>query len=341
MRNGRNFAGMGLRCAIWLGILLFAPATPPTFAQRVQIGSESCSWTTKCSATFSKGVAFGDSVAVAVKVSDWETGAQTPAVTDSQGSSYALVKSATNTAALYQIFVFCATAASAGATSVSSTIPVKNSQDVAAAEFQGSCAVDQSTAATGASTAAATSSVSVQTGDFLFGVGASKYGETFHPGTGFTLGNALSDLVTADSLESAAANASLTFNLSGSTNWTAILVAFSPASSSGYSITATVRWDDGTAVAGTVSISQETSTNPLSLNSLGSFPLVNGVATGTLNPNLALPLTFFVSLVDTTGTVVNSLTLFSSPQLLQGISHNINASIVLSKANATVESVSF
>jgi hypothetical protein len=114
-----------------------------------------------------------------------------------------------------------------------------------------------------------------------------------------------------------------------------------PASPS-YQFTAKLMWDDGTPVAGTVAIAQQTSTNPVALNSLGSFNLnINGVAAGSVNLNLAVPLTFQVTLMDPNGTVVSSATLFGNSQIMQLLPHIFNPSVVLAKSNAAVKSFSF
>lgn len=114
-----------------------------------------------------------------------------------------------------------------------------------------------------------------------------------------------------------------------------------PASPS-FQFTATLKWDDGTAVAGTVVVAQETPANPLTTNWLGSFPLdSNGVATGTVTPNLSAPLIFSVTLVNPANAVVNSMNLFATTQILQSLPHTLNPSVVLAKANAALKSASF
>lgn len=63
-----------------------------------------------------------------------------------------------------------------------------------------------------------------------------------------------------------------------------------------------LKWDDGTPVAGQVAVAQETSTDPPASTSLGSFPLdANGAATGSVSPDLALPLDFSFTLINPTG----------------------------------------
>lgn len=325
----------------WLPLFVLTLAAP-TFAQRIQSASESCSWATSCTTPFLKNVAAGDSIAVVVKVSAWETGPQPPAVSDSQGNRYGVVISGSAPSAAYQVFLFCAPKASAGADSITSTIPIANNQDMVTLEFQGSCAVDSSTTASGISTSATTQSIPAHSGDFIVGVGASKYADTFKPTAGFTAEGNLGDIVVADSSQTTTGNADVTFTLGSSTSWTALLVAFSSAPSSGFSITATLKWDDGTPVAGTIAISQQVSTSPLTMNSLGTFPLdTSGMSTGNVNPNFALPLTFIITLINPAGAVVNSITLFANNQILQTAPYTFNASIVLAKSNAAVQSVSF
>jgi hypothetical protein len=324
----------------WLLLFVLVIAFP-TFAQRVQNGSKSCAWTTSCTASFATNVTTGDSVAVAVSVSAWGTGPQTPAVSDSQGNQYVAVSSVSNPSS-QQVFLFCAPIATAGADSITSTIGRANNQAMVTLEFQGSCAVDGSTAAIGNSSSATTQSIPAHSGDFLVGVATSQYADTFHPAAGFVADSSLGNIAMADSLQGTADSAAVTFTLGNSTNWTAQLVAFITTTPSAYSITATLTWDDGTPIAGTVAIAQQISTNPLTANSLGSFRLdANGTATGNLTPNLALPLTFVVTLINPAGTVVNSMTLFANNQILQGAPHVFHPLIVLTKSSATVKSVSF
>ena len=326
----------------WLPLFIILTLAAPTFAQRVQNASKSCSWASPCTAPFSNNVSAGDSIAVAVKVSAWEKGPQTPAVSDSQGNQYGLVSSVSDPSTLDRIFLFCTPKALAGADSITSTIPIANNQDMLTLEFQGSCAVESSATATGTSTSATTQSIPAHSGDFLVGIGTSKYADTFEPTAGFTKEGNLGDMVIADSLQTISGNAVVTFTLGSSTNWTAQLVAFSSTPSSGFSITTTLKWDDGTPVAGTIAISQQVSASPLTMNSLGSFPLdTNGMVTGNVNPNFALPLTFIVTLLDSTGAAVNSMTVFANNQVVQTAPRTLNASIVLAKSNAAVQSVSF
>src|SRR5262249_21781404 len=149
-------------------------------------------------------------------------------------------------------------------------------------------------------------------------------------------------MVIADAPQNAASNLSASFALGSSTDWTALLVAFSSATSVPFSVNATFKWDDATAVAGTITMAQGASTSPLTMTSLGSFPLdSSGVAKGTVNPNPALPLTFYVTLINPAGTVVNSMMLFANAQMLQGLPHTFNPTITLAKSNAVVNSVTF
>jgi hypothetical protein len=333
--RGRNLVNFGCGFA---GALLFFLVTSASsaFAQRVQAGSKACSWTKSCTVTSPTNMSAGDSVAVAVNVNTWQTGPQTPNVTDSQANSYALVVSVGST------FLFCAPNVAAGPNSVTSTIAVANNQDLVILEFRGSCTVDRFTTAEGSSALAATPSIPVHAGDFFIAGVTSTYSNTFQPSTGFTTEAGPGNFAIADSLQSAAGNQSITFTLGSTTNWTALLVGFSPAASTAFNTTATLKWDDGTPVAGTVTIAQEISSNPLTMNSLGSFPLdTSGVAKGTVSPDPALPLTFFVTLVSPSGTVVNSMTLFTNAQILKELPRILNPSIVLAKLNATVKSVSF
>lgn len=324
-------------CALAMGLLVFLLATASAaFAQRVQSGSNSCSWTKSCTVSFSSSVSAGDAIAAAVTVSTWETGPQVPVLADTQGDTFTLVNSVAST------FLFCAPKAVGGADSVSSSIAIAQVQAIVSLEFQGTCSVDQSTSATGSSTSAATPSIAVQAGDFLVAAATSQYRETFKASPGFTVEPGPGTLVIADAPQSAAGYASVTFTLGNSTGWTALLVAFSSTPTATFNVNATLSWNDGTPVARTVTISQQVSANPLTLNSLGSFTLnSSGVAQGPVTINTSLPLTFLVTLVNPSGSVVNSINLFASSQILQTLPHTLSASIVLSKADGSVMSASF
>jgi len=333
--RGRNLVDFGRGFAGGLMFFLMISASP-AFGQRVQSGSKGCSWTKSCAVQFSSNTSAGNSVAVAVSVGTWGTGPQTSNVTDSQANTYALVVSIGST------FLFCTPKVSAGPDSVTSTLAVANNQDMVILEFRGSCTVDQFATAAGSSASAASPRIPIHAGDFLVAGATSEYNNTFKPSTGFTAEASPGNIAIADSLQSGAGKQSVTFTLDGPTNWTVLLVAFSPVGSVVFDTTATLRWDDGTPVAGTVTIAQVISGNPLTMNSLGSYPLdTNGVAKGTMSPDPTLPLTFFVTLVSPSGSVVNSVTLFANPQILQALPRIFNPSIVLAKLNATVTSVSF
>jgi len=238
----------------WLVLFLLAFATP-AFAQSVQSASTTCSWRTSCTVPFSNSVSAGDAIAVAVKVSSWGTGAKTPVLTDSQRNPYTVVSSEDASPALYQVFVFCTPKTAAGADSITSTLPVANVQDLVILEFQGTCTVAQSTVAKGTSTSAATPSISVPSGDFLFGVATSKYYDTFKPSAGFIKDTSLGDIAVAHSSQSAAGSAAVTFTLGGSTTWTALLVAFSPAQSTAPLTVAIASPANGGTVSGTITSS--------------------------------------------------------------------------------------
>jgi Malectin domain len=114
-----------------------------------------------------------------------------------------------------------------------------------------------------------------------------------------------------------------------------------PASSS-FQLTAQLKWDDGTPVTGTVVVAQETSVSPPTSNSLGSFALAaNGTATGSLTPDLTLPLTFSLTLINSTGVIENTLTFSSDLMTINAFPHAVNASLVFSKSSGTVESFTF
>lgn len=109
-----------------------------------------------------------------------------------------------------------------------------------------------------------------------------------------------------------------------------------------FNITATVKWDDGTPVSGSIAIAQVISTSPSSTKSLGTFTLnSSGVATAAVTPNLSLPLTFSVTLLNTSGQVVNTMTLACDLTTLQTLPQTISPSIVLAKADSALKSFSF
>lgn len=109
-----------------------------------------------------------------------------------------------------------------------------------------------------------------------------------------------------------------------------------------FNITATVKWDDGTAVTGSIAIAQVISTSPTSTKSLGTFALnSSGVAAATVTPNLSLPLTFSITLLSTSGQVVNTMTLSCDLKTLQTFPQTVSPSIVLAKADSALKSFSF
>ncbi len=114
-----------------------------------------------------------------------------------------------------------------------------------------------------------------------------------------------------------------------------------PASSS-FQFTALLKWDDGTPVTGSVAVAQETSNNPPTSNPLGSFALAaNGTATGGLTPDLTLPMTFSITLINSAGVIDNTLTFSSDLMTINAFPHAVSASLVFSKASGTVESFTF
>jgi hypothetical protein len=120
-----------------------------------------------------------------------------------------------------------------------------------------------------------------------------------------------------------------------------ILPNSSPSTSS-FQLAATLKWDDGTPVAGTVVVAQEISSNPAASKSLGSFPLdAKGATTANLTPDLTLPLAFSFTLMNPTGVVVNTLKFSCDTLTLKGFPHTLNPSIILNKSSATLKSFSF
>ena len=105
-------------------------------------------------------------------------------------------------------------------------------------------------------------------------------------------------------------------------------------------LTATLTWDDGTPVAGSLNLSQLTGPgSPIQLGTFAINPF--GGASGSVNINLTQPdpLTFQVTLIGTNNTALGAPATFQVgkimfPTTLTGI----NAKIVLSKSTATIKS---
>jgi hypothetical protein len=113
-------------------------------------------------------------------------------------------------------------------------------------------------------------------------------------------------------------------------------------SSSSFQIAAKLHWDDGTPVAGTVVVAQIISSNPTSSKTLGSFPLdTTGATTASLIPDLTLPLSFSFTLINSAGTIVNTLGFTCDPSTLKVFPRTLSPQIVLAKASATLKSLSF
>ncbi|MGA9142708.1 MAG: malectin domain-containing carbohydrate-binding protein [Candidatus Acidiferrales bacterium] len=119
--------------------------------------------------------------------------------------------------------------------------------------------------------------------------------------------------------------------------------ASSPSTTSpSFAVTAKLTWDDRTPVAGTVVVTQLVSTGSTATKSLGSFLLnAKGTVTASLTPDLTLPLTFSFTLVSPTGATVNTLTFSADLVTIKVFPRTLNASIVLTKSNATLKSFSF
>ena len=109
-----------------------------------------------------------------------------------------------------------------------------------------------------------------------------------------------------------------------------------------FQVAAKLKWDDGTPIAGTVLVTQEISTNPVTSQSLGSFPLdANGTATASLAPDLTQPLTFSFALIAPTGAIAGTLTVSCTALALTAFPRTLNPSIILNRSSATVKSISF
>ena len=112
--------------------------------------------------------------------------------------------------------------------------------------------------------------------------------------------------------------------------------------SASFQVTANLKWDDGTPILGTVVAAQQISTNPPASKSLGSFTLDSaGSLTGSLSPDLTLPLSFSFTLMDPSGTTVNTLGFTCDLATVKVFPSTLNASIVLNKLNGTLKSFSF
>jgi hypothetical protein len=104
-------------------------------------------------------------------------------------------------------------------------------------------------------------------------------------------------------------------------------------------VSATLTWDDGTAVAGSVALSQIISST--ASNALGTFSLnSSGVGSGTIKIDLtqADPLTFQVSLVGTAGTHIGLPATFQVLKLMfPPAATGLTAKLVLAKATTTIK----
>jgi len=105
-------------------------------------------------------------------------------------------------------------------------------------------------------------------------------------------------------------------------------------------LSATLAWDDGTPVAGSLNLSQLT--GPGSQIQLGTFAInSSGGASGTVSLDLTQPdpLTFQVVLIGTNNTTVGAPATFQvSRMMFPSNLTGISAKIVLSKATATIKS---
>ena len=109
-----------------------------------------------------------------------------------------------------------------------------------------------------------------------------------------------------------------------------------------FHVTANLKWDDGTPVAGTVVAAQQIATNPGASKSLGSFTIDSaGTATATLVPDLTLPLTFSFTLMNPSGAAVNTLAFTCDLATIKVFPSTLSASVVLNKSTATLKSFSF
>jgi malectin (di-glucose binding ER protein) len=109
-----------------------------------------------------------------------------------------------------------------------------------------------------------------------------------------------------------------------------------------FQVAAKLKWDDGTPIAGMVLVTQEISTNPVTSQSLGNFPLdANGTATASLTPDLTQPLTFSFALIAPTGSIAGTLTVSCTALALTAFPRTLNPSIILNRSSATVKSISF
>src|SRR6266403_722214 len=121
------------------------------------------------------------------------------------------------------------------------------------------------------------------------------------------------------------------------------LLSLSAAASTGsgtLTLSATLAWDDGTPVAGSLNLSQLT--GPGSQIQLGTFAInSSGGASGTVSLDLTQPdpLTFQVVLIGTNNTTVGAPATFQvSRMMFPSNLTGISAKIVLSKATATIKS---
>lgn len=111
-------------------------------------------------------------------------------------------------------------------------------------------------------------------------------------------------------------------------------------SSDSLKASATLTWDDGTPVTGSLALTQITGTN--ASHSLGTFPInSSGVVSGTIKIDLTQPdpLTFQVVLLSPSNTQVgNSVTFQVLKVMFPASATGINAKIVLAKATTAIKS---
>jgi hypothetical protein len=104
-------------------------------------------------------------------------------------------------------------------------------------------------------------------------------------------------------------------------------------------VSATLTWDDGTPVVGSVSLVQIISAT--SSNSLGTFPInSSGVGSGTIKIDLTQPdpLTFHVSLMAANGAQIGLPATFQVLKVMfPSAATGLNAKLVLAKATTTIK----
>jgi flagellar basal body L-ring protein FlgH len=324
-----------------IGFLLLAfPALPALAAVSfVQEADQAARSATTVHQAFRASTAAGDLLVVGVL---YDTSATVSSVTDSQGNAYAAVSSpAVGASASGNATVYYAKNIHGGSDTVTVTLSSSASfADVYVLEYAGADAANPLDAATGA---AGTGSVgnggavtTTSAGDLLLGICADGGGVP-SAGTGFTVRSLDDDNIVEDAQETAVGSFSATANLGGSYPWACQTAAFRPAGSStsateSVALSAKFTWDTGSAVQGSVILSQQTTSGS---TQIGKWTINSqGSVSATLTLQVWGVYTF--ELLDASGNVLKNGAIVAFPTLKSG-----SLQVVLVSATKQVKSANF